>query len=370
MDPSTKGSQGNKKSGTVADKGGKTKKTPDADKLPTPKEYTAEELGAVGADSGKWDKEFLGKMLRVSGEVELVSAPLAYLKTSKQFETGQPVKVTLTFADGEAARKLTRGDKVLVEGKARSAGIFGPYLENVTLVKTLAAAPKADGGMSAIDFAKEVYADPKAGLEKYQGKRIQLTGQVGEASPEYSFGGMSLKTGLKHRKMSFLVVGLRIYVQPEKILHAYLLGVGQKVQVTGELTGITDDAITLRNCTFAELEKNPMPSLAATELAAAYVKDVKEASRKYGGEFGMRKDLFVQGKVAEIADAEFGNKAVHLEGSGKTNVVCYIRAKDAKDLKKGDEIRVKAQCVGLVNSAGQANVHCPGWLVPKELWAK
>jgi len=196
------------------------------------------------------------------------------------------------------------------------------------------------------DFAREVYADTRAALKKYEGKKIQLTGLVSSATPYYNPRGFSLDAGLEHRKLKGLVVSLNVELQPELVEAGWLLARKQKVSVTGELTAAGDDAIVLGKATFKELEANPIPVVKSVDLAEAFAKDQKAAGKKYGNA-EERKDVFVEGKILEITDGKFSNKIVKLEGSGKVTVMCPVRPVDVKDLKAGDSVRIKGDCRGL-----------------------
>jgi hypothetical protein len=106
------------------------------------KEYTAEELAPVGLDGRRWEKEYVGRLMNVRGVVDFVGAPWVHLKTSQRWPTGQPVRVTLRFADKSVLKTLVEGDTILVRGQAMAAGARGPSLEGVQLVKVIARRPK------------------------------------------------------------------------------------------------------------------------------------------------------------------------------------------------------------------------------------
>src|SRR5207244_9516415 len=66
--------------------------------------------------------------------------------------------------------------------------------------------------------------------------------------------------------------------QREKV---WLLARNQKVKVVGELQAVQKDRIRLIHCQVTELERNPMPTIRAVELAKAYAQNEREAGKQY-----------------------------------------------------------------------------------------
>jgi hypothetical protein len=223
-----------------------------------------------------------------------------------------------------------------------------------------AADPKPDFSLDATELAKEVLADPKAAAAKYKGKVVELSGTVSSATPIYNPRGVTLN-GAKKKPNDLFALFIDCDLQPELRDKGWLLARGQKVKVTGEVAAAGADRITLTNATFAELEKNPTPSVTSKELAAAYVKDEKAANAKYGDSLN-RKDVFVEGVLTDIADSQFsGYKVLKLEGHGRVFIASSVRTADAEGLKKGDTVRIKGDCRGFFKE--QNMIECSGHVI-------
>src|SRR5205823_5308582 len=148
---------------------------------------------------------------------------------------------------------------------------------------------------TAEEFVKAALADPQAAEARLKGKVVELTGQVSGADPHYYPKGISLSAGKRKPTDSFGVFA-DCEVRPAGRDKAWLLATKQKVKVVGVLQAVENDRVRLADCTVTELEPNPIPSVKAADLAAAYARDESAASTKYGGRYN-HKELFLEGAV-------------------------------------------------------------------------
>jgi uncharacterized cupin superfamily protein len=120
--------------------------------------------------------------------------------------------------------------------------------------------------------------------------------------------------------------------------------------VIGELKSAEKDRIRLTNCEVTELEKNPMPTVQAVDLAKAYAKNEWDANKKFGTRYS-EKELFLEGIVKNTKEGEYGT-LVFLEGSGKIAVRVQVEKGEAKGVKAGDHLRFKSLCRGYWKDQG------------------
>jgi hypothetical protein len=203
--------------------------------------------------------------------------------------------------------------------------------------------PKPEVKETAEQFVTRAVADPKGTEARLKGKVVELTGAVSSAGPPYTKFGLTLSAGKpKPADASGLFADCEA---PEaKREQVWLLAVGQKVKVAGELKSVEKDRVRLTNCEVTELEPNPIPTVKAADVAAAYAKDEKAATKTYGDRYAT-KELFVEGTVTGSKAGNYGTQ-VDLSGTDKLPVRVQVDPKEAEGLKAGDRVRLKATCRG------------------------
>jgi hypothetical protein len=343
-----------------------------ADEKESVRSITAVELTQKFKDdmSTKLLREYAGKKVEVEGEI----------RSSQKFATGEGWSIKLKGCevqkDHEAvvimsfeadnpdlakAKKLTEGDKVTVRAEflinyGASVGLRDPRIvkgssdraptDRGPTDRTSADSSgdrKPEVKATAERFVKEAVADPRATQAKLKGKVVELTGTVSTADPTYSGWGFTLSAG-KAKPADASGLFVECAVPEEQLEKVWLLAKDQKVKVVGVLTGIEKDRVRLAKCAVTELEPNPIPTVKAADLAAAYSRNEREASRKYGERYNL-KEIFLEGTVKSTKEAQYGT-LVFLDGSGKIAVRLQVDAKEAKALKVGDKVRLKSTCRG------------------------
>ena len=202
---------------------------------------------------------------------------------------------------------------------------------------------KPDIQAKADEFVKEAVADAKAGEAKLKGKVVELTGTVSGAEPRYTSFGLTLSAG-KRKPADATGLFVDCEVPEGEREKVWLLALGQKVKVVGQVKAVETDRVRLTDCSVTELEPNPLPTVTATDLAAAYVKDDKAAAKKYGDRYST-KELFLEGTVKETKPGDYGTQ-VFLEGADKLAVRLQVDKKEAEGLKAGDKLKLKATSRG------------------------
>jgi hypothetical protein len=200
-------------------------------------------------------------------------------------------------------------------------------------------APAAAFKVNAADLAKEFIADPKAALEKYNGKVIEVEGTVAYANKIINNDRGFLLTGAKKNPNDIVGLNISCETVPAQQDKMWWLGQGQKVKVVGEVFNANNFHVSLKDCQFTELEKSPTPSVSAKELAEAFTKDEAAAKEKYRSKDGPN-EIIVTGVVAGLEE-KGGFSSVKLEGAGPVVVSCTVNKKDYDAVKKGDKVTMK-----------------------------
>jgi hypothetical protein len=247
---------------------------------------------------------------------------------------------------------------------ALSVFLLAGFALTATAADDTTPARKADFTMTAEALAKAVLTDPAAGLTKYKGKIVTITGAVSGADPTYTGSGFHLNGGKKKPTDAFNMT-VACQVGEDLKEKAWLLGLGQKVRVTGEVAStLGDSTLRLVDCTYKELEKSRIPTVSSKALATAYATNERAANVKYGDRYN-RKEMFVEGMIKEIKDTDRGAKHVILEGTGAMKVVGVATVKVAEKLNVGDTVKLKTMCRGFFkeNSGVLVDVYV---VVPKK----
>jgi len=201
-------------------------------------------------------------------------------------------------------------------------------------------------------LAKEAFADEKAATAKYKDKVVEVEAAVSSSDEK----GLHL-VGAKKKKED--IIGLNLFCIPvaaekEKF---WGLGKGQKVKVTGQVTGITSLAIYLDRATVKELEKSPLVTIEAEKLVSEFLADEAAAKKKYLAEDGIGyKEIVVEGTVAGSYKTPTDFNKVKLAGKGETTVDCTVAKEVMEKLKKGDKVKMKGLVAGLADDKKAVHV--------------
>jgi hypothetical protein len=217
--------------------------------------------------------------------------------------------------------------------------------------------------IGAEKLLKEVLANPKAAAAKYEGKVIAVSGpalmttyhaqQLHDGKNQ-----LSIIAGQKTPKD----VGFNLFVEgelaPGLAAKAWMLALGQKIEMIGKVTSVKEDRVTMEDCTYRELEKITLPRITAKNLVAAYLKDPRRADATYGSG-NKSKQMFLTGVIREILGGDV--RTLVLEPPGKLNVhVNAVSSKEAEGLKKGDTVTLKADCRGVGTFKNADKILCTG----------
>ncbi|MDY3562408.1 hypothetical protein R5W23_003874 [Gemmata sp. JC673] len=245
-------------------------------------------------------------------------------------------------------RNLSVGDRVTVRGE------FGL---SVGVITTLSGARLVSGGekppapltpvrtADAEAFVKELLADRPA-ADKLRGQVVALTGVVSGADPKYYAHGLSLRAG-KLKPADLFEVSAACVVVDDQLDAVWQLPPGQKVRVVGRVGRSEKDRVRLVGCRVELQEPNPMPTVTAAELVAAFQADPKAAAAKYGDAYA-EKWLFVTGEVAAVTPKKFG-VAIAVKVPAGPKVELLVDGSQADGLKAGAAVRFKAVCQGLTD---------------------
>jgi hypothetical protein len=109
---------------------------------------------------------------------------------------------------------------------------------------------------------------------------------------------------------------------------------------------VQSDRVRLAKCVVTELEPNPMPTVQASDIAAEFAKNPKEAAKKYGDSYAT-KDMFLEGAVVKSTKPYQYGVTITFDVPGKIPMVLQVPQAEADGVKAGDKLRVKATCRGL-----------------------
>jgi hypothetical protein len=207
--------------------------------------------------------------------------------------------------------------------------------------KAAAARGPAEVKTTAEALTKDVIADQKAAEGKYNGKVVEVEGEVEFANKVLNANGFSLK-GAKKKPTD--VVGVTVICNVPKGAEgkAWRLGSGQKVKVTGTAT-VTALGVYLADATVEPLEPAKSAKVSATDLAGEFAKDADAARKKYQGPNGAPKEIIVDGTVAAVEKNKTGFHIAKLAGADGITVDCTVDAADFAALKAGDAVTIKGE---------------------------
>lgn len=204
-----------------------------------------------------------------------------------------------------------------------------------------AAAARGPAGVktTAEALARDVVADPKAAEGKYNGKVVEVDGEVEFANKVINPNGFSLK-GAKKKPTDVVGVNVVCTVPKGAEGKAWRLGSGQKVKVTGTAT-VTALGVYLADATVEELEPAKTPKVSARDLAGEFAGDAEAARKKYRNPTGGPREVVVDGTVAAVEKNKNGFHVARLAGADGVTVDCTVSAEDFATLKAGDAVTVK-----------------------------
>jgi hypothetical protein len=201
-----------------------------------------------------------------------------------------------------------------------------------------AGARKPDFTLTAEEFAREFLKDEKAADKKYEGKRVELTGEVsGVHSPDAGKTAVVQLKGAKKDKNDIVGALVQVGLRPEFTRTGLHLSRKQKIKVTADYQAWVVLAVNLGNGSLEELSKSELVEVRAPDLAREFVKDAKAASAKYAG-----KDIIVTGEVEAVSEKK-GFHYARLKGDGKTSVLVTVGASDAPLVQKGKTVGLRSE---------------------------
>jgi hypothetical protein len=204
---------------------------------------------------------------------------------------------------------------------------------------------KPDFALTADALAKEFLADPKAAQTKYNGKSVEVTGEVNFIEQRNAFTFHPAK-----KDGDNVTAWVGCYVLPEDAPKSALFTKGQKVKAIGKFKDLVGSTITLNDCRVSELEPNKLLVLSAEDVANAFEKDAKAAAEKFG-----EKQAVVTGVIEDI---KAGSRPIaYFKGNGKIHVAVEMKEGEARQLKKGQEARVRGTFEGTAFKDKEAKVH-------------
>ena len=226
-----------------------------------------------------------------------------------------------------------------------------------------AARGPAEVKTTADALTKDVIADDKAARAKYNGKVVEVEGEVEYANKVINANGFTMKGA---KKKATDVVGVTVICNVPKGAEgkAWRLGTGQKVKVTGTAT-LAALGVYLNDCTVEPLEPAKTPAVSARALAEEVVKDADAARKKYQGPGGRTEAVIVDGTVAAVEKDRNGFHTAKLTGSGGVTVDCTVNQEDFAALKVGDAVTIKGDFGGYYADQ-KAVVINTAFVLPKE----
>jgi tRNA_anti-like len=205
---------------------------------------------------------------------------------------------------------------------------------------------KPDFSLTAEDWFKEWGKDEKLARQKYQGKIIELTGDVEivDDHPNGEAGIVYLKVGRDN---------VTCYTaDKEPWLKA---GPGQKAKIRGKVPddGFWGKPYNLYPC--AVIEGTPPPTFSAEQLAKEFTADRKVFEEKYD-----HKQVLVEGAVAaKTVDGNYGK--LMLKGGGDQTVSCTLgmltdfQKRRYESIKVGQQVKLCGE-VSVTSTGKQVNI--------------
>lgn len=202
-------------------------------------------------------------------------------------------------------------------------------------------AQKADFSVTSEAFAKEFLTNPEEAKKKYEGKVVELTGEVGTVSDRFGSDVLVTLNGAKKDPKD--VVGLfpQCVLLPAYHAKGLRLSPKQKVQITGKNANFLSFFINLQDCSLKELSPSEVVEIGAPELVKEVTKDPQAARKKYS-----EKWVIVCGEVADLKKDDRGFNYAKLKGEGKVAVSVTLAGDALTRLKKGQSVCLRGHASG------------------------
>jgi hypothetical protein len=227
--------------------------------------------------------------------------------------------------------------------------------------------------IAADKLLKEVLANPKSAASKYEGKIIAVSGPVSMPTASAARfhdrpdakNTLSVDAGQKKPGDIF-----NLFVDGDlakgEAAKAWMLVHGQKIEMIGKVTRIEKDKVLMEDCTYHELEKVILPVVTARNLVAAYTRDWNKANATYGS-WNKSKQMILTGVIQDIhINDQFPTATLFLEPRGKFTIQVGVGSSEAAGLKKGDTVKLKADCTGPGHSANEGKILCTGVILKED----
>jgi hypothetical protein len=188
----------------------------------------------------------------------------------------------------------------------------------------------------------EWVADDRAAREKYEGKVMELSGDVSEVTAKLDDerqvvqGVIILKAGAKDHVIRCLTTDRQPWER---------VSPGSKVKLRG-VVPLYAEFPTLEPCNILEAGPNPAIPISAVQLTQELEDDTKETSKRYMGKF-----LIVDGEVVKKQTDGLGLTTAYLKGAEDIPVACkfpHVMRSAAESLKPGQKIKVVGSYAGWV----------------------
>jgi hypothetical protein len=185
--------------------------------------------------------------------------------------------------------------------------------------------------LTAEEFHKEHAAGREAMAKKYEGKVIELSGEV-----ERNFrNGTDAFVALKVKGQ---ILGVRCRTVDRQPWAK--VAPGQKIRIKGVLPNEVWVCAALVDCVFVDVGQYAVIPVTAVELAKEYAADPVAAKKKY-----REKHLVVSGEVVSKEFTDIGTAVLALKTDGKVKVTCVFDL-DMNEEGKAVTVGQKVKLVG------------------------
>jgi hypothetical protein len=203
---------------------------------------------------------------------------------------------------------------------------------------------KPDFSVTAEAFVKEFLTKPEEAKKKYEGKVVELTGEVMDINDRLDGKEVLVSLrGAKKAPKDIVDVFPQCVLLPKYNARGLRLSPKQKVQITGRNANFFSFFINLQDCSLKELSKSEVPEFRAEDLVKEVAKDPTAASEKY-----RHKWVIVCGEVEDLTKNKNGFNHAKLKGDGKVRVSVTIGADALSRLHKGQSVCLRGNAtIGL-----------------------
>jgi hypothetical protein len=193
--------------------------------------------------------------------------------------------------------------------------------------------------LTAEEFTRDFLKNEKEAQQKYQGMRVELTGQVfGISTPDAGKTAVVQLEGAKKKEKDIVGVLIQVALKPEQARTGLHLSRKQKVKITADFErAFGASIINLTGGSLEELGKSEVVAVKAADLAAEFAEDPKAAAGKYD-----KKEMVVTGEVADVSKKGDFHYA-RLKGDGKVSVLVTVGADESRALAKGKTASLRAE---------------------------